>query len=283
MTQFLQSEMLLHPINEQQGADIASASTVNLTTATGNYVNITGTTAITAITLAQGARRTVKFAGALTLTNGASLILPGGANITTAAGDTATFIGEAAGVVRCVQYQLASGLALVASPSTDLYYRLNAAVAGANVTTVQSLFGVGVTLAASTVYEFDMQFTLLKTAGATSHTVSLLFGGTATINNIGFETWANNANSAIQTTAGVGAGYWSAVTANAITAAITQTTQYVQVLAKGAVSVNAAGTFIPQYQLSAAPGGAYSTQIGATIRFRPLGAAGANSSAGTWA
>lgn len=103
------------PVNESQGADVASASTINLTTATGNYVNITGTTAITAITLAQGAFRTVKFAAALTLTNGASLILPGGANITTAAGDTAMFIGEAAGVVRCVQYQAASGKP-VASP-----------------------------------------------------------------------------------------------------------------------------------------------------------------------
>jgi hypothetical protein len=91
-------------INEAQGADIASAGTVNLTTATGNYVHITGTTTITAITLAQGAERTVVFDGALTLTNGASLLLPTAANITTVAGDTAVFRGEAASVVRCVAY-----------------------------------------------------------------------------------------------------------------------------------------------------------------------------------
>jgi hypothetical protein len=97
-------------LNEAQGADIASAGTVNLTTATGNYVHITGTTTITAITLAQGAERTVVFDGALVLTNGASLILPFGSSITTTAGDVAIFRGEAAGVVRCVSYSHKSEL-----------------------------------------------------------------------------------------------------------------------------------------------------------------------------
>lgn len=101
-------------LNEAQGADIASAATVNLTTATGNYVHITGTTTITAITLAQGAERTVVFDGALTLTDGASLLLPASANITTAAGDSAIFRGESAGVVRCIDYIRKSGSPLVA-------------------------------------------------------------------------------------------------------------------------------------------------------------------------
>lgn len=106
-------------LNEVQGADIASATTTNLQTATGNYIHVTGTTAITAITLSQGARRTVEFTGALTLTNGASLILPGGANIVTAAGDTAVFIGEASSVVRCVSYTKASGAPVLMSPITN--------------------------------------------------------------------------------------------------------------------------------------------------------------------
>jgi hypothetical protein len=112
-------DSLTGALNEAQGADIASASTVNLTTATGNYVRITGTTAITGITLAQGAARTVVFAAALTLTNSASLILPSGANITTAAGDSAVFRGEASGVVRCVSYMKASGEALVAASGSS--------------------------------------------------------------------------------------------------------------------------------------------------------------------
>lgn len=91
------------------GADIPSAGTVNLSTATGDLVDITGTTTITTITLADGNQRIVRFTGALTLTNGASLVLPGGANITTAAGDYAIFAGYAAGVVRCVGYFPADG------------------------------------------------------------------------------------------------------------------------------------------------------------------------------
>lgn len=121
-------------INEAQGADISSAATVNLTTATGNYVHITGTTTITAITLAQGAERTVVFDGALTLTNGASLLLPGSASITTAAGDTAVFRGEAAGVVRCIAYVKKDGSSIVGS-ATDKIQPITASVA-ANALTI---------------------------------------------------------------------------------------------------------------------------------------------------
>jgi hypothetical protein len=87
-------------INEVQGANIASAGTVNLDTATGNYVHITGTTTITAVTLSQGRERTVVFDGALTLTNGASLVLRNAITRTTAVNETTIFRGEAAGVVR---------------------------------------------------------------------------------------------------------------------------------------------------------------------------------------
>lgn len=92
------------------GADVASATTTNLETATGDLVDVTGTTTITAITLNEGHERTVRFTGALTLTHGASLVLPGAANITTAAGDFAVFRGYAASVVRCVSYDRASGV-----------------------------------------------------------------------------------------------------------------------------------------------------------------------------
>lgn len=103
----------------KRGADIASAATINLTTATGDLVDVTGTTTITAITLADGEERTVRFTGALTLTNGASLVLPGGANIATAAGDFASFRGYASGVVRCERYTRASGAALLLASSAE--------------------------------------------------------------------------------------------------------------------------------------------------------------------
>lgn len=103
--------------NGQDRADVASAATVNLSTTGTNYVRVTGTTTITAITLGNGDPRFVVFDNALTLTHGASLILPGAANITTAAGDCALFIGEASGAVRCVAYQRASGAPIV--PGVD--------------------------------------------------------------------------------------------------------------------------------------------------------------------
>lgn len=99
---------------QARGSDIASAGTINLTTATGDIVDVTGTTAITAVTLADGLERQVRFTGVLTLTHGASLILPGADDISTEAGDVATFRGYASGVVRCTGYQRASGEAVVA-------------------------------------------------------------------------------------------------------------------------------------------------------------------------
>jgi hypothetical protein len=96
-----------------KGADVASASTINLTSTTGNIIDVTGTTTITAVTLPEGQVRYVRFTGILTLTHGASLVLPSGANITTAAGDYAIFIGYASGVVRTI-YQRQSGLPIVA-------------------------------------------------------------------------------------------------------------------------------------------------------------------------
>ena len=101
-------------VNEVKGADVASASTINLTSATGNLVHVTGTTTITAITIPSGAERTVVFDGALTLThNGTTLILPSAANITTVAGDSMIVRGDGSGNARVVSYNRASGTAVV--------------------------------------------------------------------------------------------------------------------------------------------------------------------------
>lgn len=98
--------LLMH----KKGSDVASAGTIDLDTTTGDVVDVTGTTTITAITLSEGEERTVRFTGALTLTHGASLVLPTSANIVTQAGDVAVFRGYAAGVVRCTQFQPLVGL-----------------------------------------------------------------------------------------------------------------------------------------------------------------------------
>jgi hypothetical protein len=81
---------------------VASAATVDLNKVLGNKASITGTTGITAVTLAEGREVAATFTGALTITTGASLICPRGQNIKTAAGDTIFFRGEASGVVRVI-------------------------------------------------------------------------------------------------------------------------------------------------------------------------------------
>ncbi len=94
------------------GATIASATTVNLNAATGNRVHISGTTTITTVTLTKGPV-TVIFDDALTLTHHATTNnLPGGANITTAAGDRAIYESDGT-TVYCVFYSKASGLPIV--------------------------------------------------------------------------------------------------------------------------------------------------------------------------
>lgn len=101
-------------VNAAKGADIASATTSNIGAMTGNYGDVTGTTTITGLgTVQAGTQRTVNFTGILTLThNGTSLILPTAANITTAAGDVATFVSLGSGNWKCTGYQRASGAAL---------------------------------------------------------------------------------------------------------------------------------------------------------------------------
>lgn len=106
----------------EQGTDIASATALPIPNTGGGYFFVTGTTTITSIDQATAPKtgRTIrlKFNGILTLThNATNLILPGGANITTAAGDVATFVCEGTAATqnwRCVDYQRADGTAVVA-------------------------------------------------------------------------------------------------------------------------------------------------------------------------
>ena len=72
--------------------DLASAATTDLGAQTTDNLRITGTTPITSFGVApNGITRHLRFAGVTTITyNATSLITPGLANITTAAGDTGT-------------------------------------------------------------------------------------------------------------------------------------------------------------------------------------------------
>ena len=165
------------------------------------------------------------------------------------------------------------------------YYRLDSALVGANATGAQTIFGVGVTLSAGTVYAFEQFCPMSKTTGTTSHNLSFLFGGTATVNNIGYTVMRNTGTSSF-TNIVSDPQPWvfkQDMTACLVTGARTTATYYDQTLIKGTVSINAGGTFIPQYQLSTAPGGAYTTAQSSYFLIYPISSAGSNTSIGTWA
>lgn len=89
-------------INEARGS-IASAATMNIGAATANYLQVTGTTGVTAFdTVQAGTERTLEFASTLTITNSANIINAGGVNITTYGGMVLKYRSEGAGVWRQV-------------------------------------------------------------------------------------------------------------------------------------------------------------------------------------
>lgn len=169
------------------------------------------------------------------------------------------------------------------------YYVLNSSLVGANATGNQSIFNVGVTLSSSTIYNFEIYFVLIKTAGTSSHSLNFGFGGTATTNWINYNLIAsfNGGTFGTFNNYGTNSAYGGIVNNTTAMTAMTTATPVQNVIltptVKGTVSINAGGTFVPQYSLSAAPGGAYSAQAGSYVLIYPVGASGANVSVGTWA
>jgi hypothetical protein len=110
-----------------QGADISSAATTEIcATGTSIYAKVTGTTTITSLgTAAAGCWRWIEFTGALTLThNATSLILPGGVNITTAAGDAMAAVSLGSGNWKVLTFapisgSVVGGFSSVTATSTD--------------------------------------------------------------------------------------------------------------------------------------------------------------------
>jgi hypothetical protein len=168
----------------------------------------------------------------------------------------------------------------------ELIYSLNTNLAGTNATGAQNLLGRGVTVSSNTAYVFDAMFTIIKTAGTTNHSISLGFGGTATLNSIqymGAFDFVADATGGLVTASAM---YFTFMRSAALTTAsgsgATANLYYAGWL-HGMIFVNAGGTFIPQYSLSSAPGGAYTTQAGSYFKMYPVGAGNANVSIGTWA
>jgi len=94
-------------------ADIASAATVDIGAQLTNFLRVTGTTGITSFGTNYNGPRFLIFAGAVTLTHSATLVLPTAANIITAANDALIAVPISGGW-QVVAYQKADGSALSA-------------------------------------------------------------------------------------------------------------------------------------------------------------------------
>jgi hypothetical protein len=106
-----------HDLLSAPEVDVLSAATTDIGGANSSNVRITLSFTISSFGIApNGVRRFIRFAAALTLThNATSLILPGGANITTAAGDTAIAISLGSGNWVVVNYVRADGQPVVSA------------------------------------------------------------------------------------------------------------------------------------------------------------------------
>lgn len=145
-------------------------------------------------------------------------------------------------------------------------------VAGSNVNTAQPVFGSTedtLTLTANTTYVFEAVYFITRAAGAASHTTAVLFGGTATLTSIGYLAQVTNptgnALAAVQQ-------IWSAAaTAVVLTAANTSTTENLMIVLRGIIRTNGAGTLIPQFIYSVAPGGAPTITKNSYFKIWPMG------------
>jgi hypothetical protein len=222
---------------------------------TGLTTNVTlpaGTTALAPMTFTSGTNLTSATAGA-TEYNGKTLLF--------------TPQGTQRGVVPGMQY-----------------YELNSTLALSATTAAQAWLGVGCTLSASTVYAFQGTYAAIKTTTSTSHTLGQSFGGTATLNNIGytlFRYFDATGFATVNTAPGAMAYVTTASNITTMGASVGATSYQIYNF-NGIVSVNAGGTFIPQVTTSAS-GPIYTGQIGSYFMIYPISTSGANVNVGTWA
>ena len=172
----------------------------------------------------------------------------------------------------------------LAAPSTGfgdvLERRLDATQTGTNGTAAQNWFPTlgAVAVEAATTYDIEGLLNMTRSAGATSHTTSLLFAGTATLTSILWRAECKTGDT-LASVASNDAGGRSA-SAVVVKAASTSATEEVLLKVAGSIKVNAAGTFIPQFSYSAAPGGAPTIQIGSYFALTKRGTG--FSLKGTW-
>lgn len=157
--------------------------------------------------------------------------------------------------------------------SPTIFMALSADYVGSDVNTAQKVFDAttngAVTVDAATTYLFEAVYYITRAAGTTNHTTGVLFGGTATLTSISYRAEATSTTGNVLGTPSV--IYGTAATVLVVTAASTSATENITIKLNGIIRTNAAGTLIPQFQYSAAPGGAPTVVKNSYICLRSIG------------
>ena len=166
--------------------------------------------------------------------------------------------------------------------STVLFKNLSASATGGNVNTAQPWFPAAgaVTVTANRTYRIRGLLHMSRSAGTTSHTTGLSFGGTATLTSLRYLARVKVGD--VATNAALNATLIAVATNTTVKAASVSASENIVAEVEGTVRVNAGGTFIPQFQFSAVPGGAPTIQPNTFFELTDIGT-GAVVTAGTWA
>lgn len=141
---------------------------------------------------------------------------------------------------------------------------------GTDVNTAQPVFEAArdtITLEANTTYIVEGRYHI-TTAGTTAHTLALLFGGTATFTDVDLTYTVSDP--ATDILAAMESIHATDVTATVVSSSLASATFH-NCLVNGVIRTNAAGTFIPQYKWSAAPGAAGVVASSSHIKLTKVG------------
>ena len=244
-----------------------NVTTVGLVTATGNIGggNVNAGTNVSAVGNVNGGNVNAFVRPTIGTSSVAPVVFVAGTNMTTpGAGafeyDGVVFYGSPQSNQRGVV-------------ATEQFIALTVNYTGANSTSAQQVFNASaagaVTLAASTTYFMEGVYYITRAAGTTSHTMSTLFALGGTLTSIAYtaETTSTTGNAL----GAVSRIYATGATAAVVTAASTDATENITVIIRGIVRTNTAGTFAPQIQYSAAPGGVPTILANSFFKLTPIG------------
>jgi len=131
----------------------------------------------------------------------------------------------------------------------------------------------------NTTYLFEGVLNVSNT-GTTAHTLNLIFGGTASSGATSIAWTCIATNGTVATPTATLMTYATVATTTPVTTSVSAASNNT-LLVRGIIRTNAAGTFIPQFQYSAGPGGSTTLAANNWMRVTPIGS-GTVASVGAW-